>query len=170
MIDYLISENIEKIYTPLLNKMIIFITTFDNPLEVTIISFLIVLFLMFKKYYKKAFFFVVSMAGAGILVEIIKNIVKRPRPPHYLIEVSGYSFPSGHATLSTALAFSLYLILKDKVNKKILLIFCIIYPLLISFSRVYLNVHYLSDVIAGIGLGLFWVSLVAIFFKIKGFI
>jgi undecaprenyl-diphosphatase len=41
--------------------------------------------------------------------------------------------------------------------------------LLISFSRVYLNVHYLSDVIAGIGLGLFWVSLVAIFFKIKGF-
>lgn len=167
--DFYISSHIHEIYNPLLNKIMIFITSLDNPLEVTIISFLIVLFLVLKKIYKKALFFAISVGGAGILVEIIKTIVKRPRPPHYLIEVSGYSFPSGHATLSTALAFSLYLILKDKVNKKILLIFCIIYPLLISFSRVYLNVHYLSDVIAGIGLGLFWVSLVAIFFKIKGF-
>jgi membrane protein DedA with SNARE-associated domain len=161
-IDVWIHIYIVKLYTPFLNKVMIFITSFNNPLEVTIISILIFLFLTFKKFYYKALFFLVSIIGASLLVEIIKNIVKRIRPEHYLIEVSGYSFPSGHATLSTALAFSLYFILKDKLNKKVLLLLCLIYPILISFSRVYLNVHYLSDVIAGIGLGLFWVSFLII--------
>ena len=164
--DFWISKHIYEIYNPILNKIIIFITSINNPLEITIITTIIVIYMIIKKYYYKAIFFAVSISGTGILVEIIKNIVKRERPPHYLIEVSGYSFPSGHATLSTALALGLYLILKDKVNKKNLLILCIIYPILISFSRVYLNVHYLSDVIAGIGLGLFWVSFTALIFKL----
>jgi undecaprenyl-diphosphatase len=161
-IDKWLHLHIVEIYTLFLNKVMVFITSLDNPLEITIISILIFLFLIFKKFYYKALFFIVSMMGASLLVEIIKNIVKRIRPEHYLIEVDGYSFPSGHATLSTVLSFSLYFILKDKLNKKILLLLCIIYPILISFSRVYLNVHYLSDVIAGIGLGLFWVSFLII--------
>lgn len=73
---------------------------------------------------------------------------------------------TGHTTINTALAFSLYLIFKDKVkNETFLLFLAIIYPLVISFSRVYLNVHYLSDVFAGIGLGLFSVSLIYLSFK-----
>jgi undecaprenyl-diphosphatase len=95
-IDMWLHLHIVEIYTPFLNKVMIFITSFNNPLEVTIISILIFLFLTFKKFYYKALFFLVSIIGASLLVEIIKNIVKRIRPEHYLIEVSGYSFPSGH--------------------------------------------------------------------------
>jgi len=165
-LDFWISTNIHKIYTPILNKIMIFVTSIDNPIEIGVISIVIFMILIFEKCYHQALFFASAIIGASLLVEIIKNIVQRARPPHYLIEVSNYSFPSGHATVSTALAFSLYLILKDKFNKDILLILCIMFPILISFSRVYLTVHYLSDVIAGIGLGLFWVSLIALVYKI----
>jgi len=65
------------------------------------------------------------------------------------------------------LAFSLYLIFKDKVkSENLLLILAIIYPIMISFTRVYLNVHYVSDVLAGIGLGLFSVSMVYLTFEL----
>ena len=164
-LDFWISTNIHKIYTPILNKIMIFITSIDNPLEFSIISIVILAILIFEKSYHQAIFFASTILGASLLVTIIKNIVQRARPPHYLIEVSNYSFPSGHATMSTVLAFSLYLILKDKLNTNILLILCIIYPIVISFSRVYLNVHYFNDIIAGIGLGLFWVSLLALLSK-----
>ena len=110
-------------------------------------------------------FFSISMIGSSILFLLIKEIIKRERPLLQLIEISGYSFPSGHATLSTTLVFSLYLILKDKIKyKKLFISICIIFPLLISFTRVYLCVHYLSDIIAGIGLGLIWVSSIYLIF------
>jgi len=65
------------------------------------------------------------------------------------------------------LAFSLYLIFKDKVrSENLLLILAVIYPIMISFTRVYLNVHFLSDVLAGIGLGLFSVSMVYLTFEL----
>ena len=165
-IDTYISANIHNLYNPILNKIIIFITSIDNPVPIAIISALFIGYFLYKKYYFEMSFFIVSIVTSSLLVVLIKFLVKRPRPLHKLIEVGGYSFHSGHATISTALAFSMYLIFKDKINYKNLLLFlAIIYPLIISFSRVYLNVHYLSDVLAGIGLGLFCVSLVYLSFK-----
>ena len=166
-LDFYVSEHISHIYTPILTKIMIFFTSIDNTLPITIIIMIISFYMIYKKYYEDFIFFLISIFGSATFMFIIKNIVQRVRPSHHLIEVSGYSFPSGHATISTTLAFSLYLILSKKIKyRKTLLILCIIYPLIISFSRVYLNVHYLSDVLGGIGLALFWVSLVAIIFKI----
>ena len=165
-LDFLIHTNMPHIYTSFLTKIMIATTTIDNPLPITIIILAIALYLGYKKYFNEMFFFLFSIAGSATFMFIVKSLVQRTRPLHHLVEASGYSFPSGHATLSTALAFSLYLILSKRVKyKKTLLSLCIIYPLIISFSRVYLSVHYLSDVIAGIGLSLFWVSLVALVFE-----
>jgi len=165
-LDMWISSNISQIYTPIFTKVMILITSIDNPLPIGFIVLLICIYLGYKKYYSDTIFFLSSIFGSSLLMFIIKFLVQRHRPQLHIIEVSGYSFPSGHATISTALAFSLYLILSKRVKyKKILFSLCIIYPLVISFSRVYLNVHYLSDVVAGIGLALFWVSLVALVFE-----
>ena len=165
--DFFISSHIHELYNPILNKIMIFITSIDNPLPVAVISFLLISYFLYKKYYFETTFFITSILTSASLVFIIKNLVKRPRPLHKLIEVGGYSFPSGHATISTALAFSLYLIFKDKVkSENLLLILAVIYPIMISFTRVYLNVHYVSDVLAGIGLGLFSVSMVYLTFEL----
>ena len=68
----------------------------------------------------------------------------------------------------TTLGFALFMIFKDKIKyAKSLLASCIIIPIFISFSTIYLNIQYLSDVLAGIGLALFWVSLVAIIFDLR---
>jgi undecaprenyl-diphosphatase len=85
---------------------------------------------------------------------LLKSVFSRPRPIDiHLIEASGYSFPSGHAMISTAFyGFLIYLIWKTKMNKKIKWLYTIllsILVLLICITRVYLGVHYASDVLAG---------------------
>jgi undecaprenyl-diphosphatase len=164
-IDIWIYEHIQSVYTPFLNNIIIFISSINNIYQLITIVVIVLLILNHYKLYTQMIFFSISMIGSSILVLLIKEIIKRERPLLQLIEISGYSFPSGHATLSTTLVFSLYLILKDKIKyKKLFISICIIFPLLISFTRVYLCVHYLSDIIAGIGLGLIWVSSIYLIF------
>lgn len=85
---------------------------------------------------------------------ILKVIVQRPRPTEYrLIDESGYSFPSGHSMISMAFyGFIMYLIYKN-VNNKILkwglISFLGVLIISIGISRIYLGVHYTSDVLAG---------------------
>gem|GEM_PF-5030930 len=79
------------------------------------------------------------------------------------------SFPSGYATRSTILSWFVYFVFVHKMpvkTKIILVIFCIQYPILMSFTRVYLNVHYLSDVVAWIALGTAWMIILSKFYII----
>lgn len=160
-IDVWIYEHIPNMYTPFLNNIMILTSSVNNIYQLITLIIIIFIILNYYKLYIQMIFLSISMIGNSLIFLLIKEIIQRERPISQLIEISGYSFPSGHASLSTTLAFSLYLILKDKViYNKLLLIICIVFPILISFSRVYLCVHYLSDIIAGIALGLIWVSLI----------
>ncbi len=115
----------------------------------------------------------VSIAIIGNLIfvalfnYILKIIFKRPRPiEHRLISESGYSFPSGHSMASMAFyGFLIYLIYKYVENKYlkigfICLLSCLI--VLIGVSRIYLGVHYLSDVLSG-----FLISLIVLLIYIN---
>ena len=93
---------------------------------------------------------IINLAIAGALNQLLKRIIQRPRPTEYrLIEENGYSFPSGHSMVSAAFyGFFIYLIFKYVKNKHVK---CISITLLslIGTSRIYLGVHYTSDVLAG---------------------
>ena len=85
---------------------------------------------------------------------LLKNIVQRPRPNEFrLIDETGYSFPSGHSMVSMAFyGFLIYLIYKFVKSKRLKWILIIILSALIitiGISRIYLGVHYTSDVLAG---------------------
>ncbi len=88
-----------------------------------------------------------------LLNNIIKSIVARPRPVERLVEVTGFSFPSGHAMNNMAIylmmAFCLLPLCKTKAQKGMTLAVLLIFPIMMGVSRIYFNVHYFSDVVCG---------------------
>ena len=128
-----------------------FITNFGGAIFV--ISLTTILFFVIKD--KKIGISIITNLGiVTILNQIIKFIMQRPRPTEFrIIEETGYSFPSGHSMVSLAFyGYLIYLIYKYVENKyaKWCLI-CLLSCLIISIgtSRIYLGVHYTSDVLGG---------------------
>ncbi len=110
---------------------------------------------------KKGLYFCINIISVVLLNNILKHIIMRPRPTGLnLINESGYSFPSGHSMNSCAMfGFLIYLLLKSNLNKYLKIIFisiCSIIILLVMTSRVYLGVHYFTDVCAGCILSIIW--------------
>lgn len=170
IVDRWISAHINAVQTPLVSRLMVFLTDMNGAQGTLIISFVLMLWLLCKKYFHDLCFYFLCVGGAAIAFSLIKTIVQRMRPVSDIISVTGYSFPSGHATMATVVALSVYIIFAKRVHLiglRILLLFvCVVWVLMIAFSRIYLDVHWLSDVIAGLGLGLFWVTLIVLFKKL----
>ena len=141
--EYLISDNI----TPIAKV----ITEFGGV--VILISLATILLLVIKNKKTGALIWI-NLGIATLLNQILKHIVQRPRPiEHRIIDQSGYSFPSGHSMVSAAFyGFLIYLIYKNVKNKYVKWLSILglsMLVILIGTSRIYLGVHYTSDVIAG---------------------
>lgn len=160
----------EYIYNLIMNLKSDFMTlfmkifTFFGSVELTIIIIFISLILSIFKG-KKSIIFVYIIVGETILNYIIKILVKRPRPNILqLVNETSYSFPSGHTMVSVVLyGFLNYLIIKSTINKKLkisLITILSIIPLLVMISRIYLGVHYFSDVMAGMFLSIAYLLIV----------
>lgn len=92
-----------------------------------------------------------------LVTNLIKLIIKRARPLNMLISVSGYSFPSSHSSISVVVYGFLIILIKKYYQgrkQKLYIILLILLILLTGFSRIYFNVHYITDVVAGFSLGL----------------
>lgn len=165
-----IRQKIQEIWSPSLNKLIIWITDFGAEFSVFLSLIIVCIYFGFKKQGLDIRFFLSAMFGSIVLFAVIKELVGRERPTSMMVIESDLSFPSGHATIATIIAWFVYLVfVRDMygVSKRVLTIFCLSYPLLMSFTRVYLNVHYLSDVIAGIALGTCWMIILSKFYIVR---
>lgn len=149
---YLISDKI----TPIAKT----ITWFGGVIGIIILA--IIATLAFKDKKVKICIWI-NLITITLLNQILKRIIQRPRPNEFrIIEESGYSFPSGHSMVSAAFyGFFIYLIFVRLKSKKLkiflisllsLLIFCI------GISRIYLGVHYTSDVIAGFSISISYLT------------
>ena len=152
-----------------LNEVMIFITNIASPLNLFLFSILLLVVFITKNKWYHAILLVTGMTG-GVLFEVVtKFLMHRERPINALIEISGYSFPSGHATMATIFFVLLLYAFKDDIKNKTLKILfisgTILAFLFVGLSRVYLNVHWFSDVLAGFALGLFWLTLLVLIFK-----
>ncbi|CAD2073546.1 phosphatase PAP2 family protein [Jeotgalicoccus coquinae] len=132
-------------------------TQLGEVLSMIIMSLILISILMLYKLKIHTLFILISMIASSILIPVLKNSFDRERPSMLrLIEISGFSFPSGHAMGSTIFFGSLGTIIKhtDLNNKALLMTVCATFILMISSSRVYLGVHYPTDVLAGVVIGL----------------
>jgi membrane-associated phospholipid phosphatase len=170
--DVGISQFVYTLRTPSLTSLMIFITTFGGVIPIFIATLITVIFLI-KKHHKEAVLFCLALIMGTILNNSLKIMMHRTRPgiAPLVIERS-YSFPSGHAMNSLIfygiLAYFSYHFFRNKKLSILSGIIAIIMIILIGFSRVYLGVHYPSDVIAGYTAGFFW--LVTLLFVDRTFI
>ena len=111
-----------------------------------------------------------ASAGAGILTLVTKNLIERIRPEEaqQLIVVSGFSYPSGHSVSTSALYLTIAIIAGRCVQhagaRAAIFLAVSAVLIMIGASRVYLGVHYATDVVSGIALGAAWALLLAGFF------
>ncbi len=130
--------------------------------EVATIGFftaLMMLWLWWKNKKIDAIWFGVTIAVAGAAIWILKHLFSRPRPPFGLVAETSASFPSGHA-LSAVVFFLCAWYLFSKIwpgKNKIIGIKAIVLILLISWSRLALGVHWMSDIIGGWVIGAIFV-------------
>ena len=130
----------------------------DIPVIITWV--LIVAFIFYRKQWKlESYLMLGNLTISGLLIVTFKNIYQRPRPEIlHLVEEKGFSFPSGHSLAVTIMIGTLIVIfsqrIKDQIWKRIVQILLGFYLLSVLVSRVYLGVHYPSDVLASLCVGL----------------
>jgi undecaprenyl-diphosphatase len=172
-VDLAAFSKLAAITNPATTNVMLWITFFGSTyFLLPAYIFLIFYFLMFKKTRRLS----LDVAAVGITSTIIlfslKAIFHRHRPLDPLVKnVNGFSFPSGHSFCSfTFFGLLIYIIWNQQINPSarwILSVFFFLFACAIAISRVYLHVHYASDVIAGFCLCLVWLG--ASFWIIKKF-
>lgn len=149
---------VEKLRTPSLNNLMKIIATISNT-PATVIF--IILLLIFIKNKKVALTIPINLLIITSINQILKLIFQRPRPLGYrLLEIGEYSFPSGHAMTSMALygllIYLAYKLVKNKNLKVLFITISIFMIIIIGISRIYLGVHYCSDVLVGWSLSIIY--------------
>lgn len=108
--------------------------------------------------------FAATLAGASLLSNALKLVVARARPEDAPVHVGTYAFPSGHATAAAAAWLSLAIVLGTlaarRSQRAALLVVALVVVASVGLSRVYLGVHYVTDVLAGWALGGLWALVV----------
>lgn len=128
-----------------------FITNFGGA--IFLITLTVILFILIKN--KKIGLSIFSnLVIITVLNQLLKRILQRPRPTEFrIIEETGYSFPSGHSMVSMAfygyLIYLIYKYINNKHLKRTLIIILSVLICIIGVSRIYLGVHYTSDVLGG---------------------
>lgn len=128
-----------------------FITNFGGAIFIIVLTVILIAVIKNKKI---GLSILANLAIITILNQLLKRILQRSRSTEYrIIEESGYSFPSGHSMISMAFyGYLIYLIYKYVENKNVKWILISLLSVLICFigiSRIYLGVHYTSDVLGG---------------------
>jgi membrane-associated phospholipid phosphatase len=163
--DAAINSVLRAYVTPYRDQFMIVITQLGAPLAVLLIVACVGIALLGRRQLRDALFVVGATVGATALIPPAKLLFERARPvlDHLPLPAPGYAFPSGHATVSMALGAALIMLAWRTSWRWLVLILATLIVFLIGLSRVYLGVHYASDVLAGWCIGLSWAIGVRLF-------
>jgi undecaprenyl-diphosphatase len=171
--DQMIISFITSFESPTMTSVMKIFTFIGSTISIIVLSILILFFLyIVLKHRTELILFIAVIIGANILFASLKLLFHRARPDlHRLIEIGGYSFPSGHATNAFALygilTFLLWRHISSQSGRIILIFISTLMIIMIGISRIYLGVHYPSDVIAGYFISGFWLTMAIWFYQGK---
>jgi membrane protein DedA with SNARE-associated domain/membrane-associated phospholipid phosphatase len=163
-VDRWVLEQVHFFRTPLTTSFMTAFTALGGSRMITAGGLTIAIYLIFKKRFDDLLIYLTAILGGSFLSFILKTAVHRVRPHagFALIQIGGWSFPSGHAMMSIIFYGMLAYLFIRKTQSWKLQVFAVsaagLIVFLIGFSRIYLGVHYLSDVLAGYTGGLFWLT------------
>ena len=152
-IDIATNALMQSIESPVLTVFSKIIAHALDPLVLAIISILIATFVYIKVSKKQGIFFAATILSTGIIIKVLKEIFQKTRPLNSLIPETGFSLPSGHATIVVVFFGLLVYLFVNKRYKLTASIITILIIFLTDFTRIYLRVHWLTDVITGFILG-----------------
>lgn len=160
-LDMTFSKQLYNVRSDTLSYMFYISTMLGNREAVFIVGGVASVVFLYRRQYVVLLAFWLTMAGTGLTVRYGKTFISRERPADIAYyAVDHFSFPSGHATTAMALygllAYLLYKRYTGRTQRRLLLAAAVILIILVGFSRVYLGVHYLSDVLAGFLVGALW--------------
>lgn len=161
-LDAWVLETIHAYANPTLDRLMIAITTFGSTLVIIAITLVIMGILAWRGRWRQLVMFGLISIGATGMNAILKQIFQRSRPSFWqaLVVEKSYSFPSGHAMASSALVFAVIVILWQTKWRRPAIIAGGVYAGLIGFSRLYLGVHFPTDILAAWCVSLAWALIV----------
>jgi undecaprenyl-diphosphatase len=143
----------DDIRTPLLSALFRFLNVAGGGLVTIPLRAVVSVYLLFRRYWRKATAFMLTWALSEIVLTYLKTYFHRGRPLDPLVVTKGFSFPSGHAVAGAAVAVGLVLAFFPPGMRRRWEWAAAGFAFVMGFSRVYLNAHWLSDVVAGVLLG-----------------
>ncbi|MGB3787674.1 MAG: phosphatase PAP2 family protein [Phormidesmis sp.] len=160
--DKTILLDIHRLANPVLDRLMLSITRIGNPQTVVPLTMVVFVFLWWQRYRLEAKVFALNAFGGAVLSYVLKIAFYKPRPDLWprLITETTFSFPSGHALGSVVLyGFLSYLFatLYPRYDKAFYAIATVLI-VAIGFSRLYLGVHWPTDILAGYGIGFLWIT------------
>jgi membrane-associated phospholipid phosphatase len=152
--------------TEQLNKWVFDITALGSVALVTLFAVGALFVLVVARDFRGALHLLIALLGSTWMLFALKDFLARPRPiAGRLIDASGYSYPSGHSMSAAVLYVTLALVgsrhFKGPAYRHMLIVLAVFVTALVAASRVYLGVHYPTDVTSGTVLGAGWAVLVA---------
>jgi undecaprenyl-diphosphatase len=173
-VDSAIQLTVIKMRTPWLTIAAVDVTALGSITLVVLFSAFTLVVLLVLRDRLGALQLLAASAGAGILTLLTKDIIERIRPEEAqrLIAVSGFSYPSGHSVSTSALYLTIAIIASRYVQhsgaRAAIFLAVSAVLIMVGASRVYLGVHYATDVVSGISLGAAWALVLAGFFTFFG--
>lgn len=167
-IDDSVHNFVMRFYSEMTTKFMKVFTFLGSTPFIILLCVLVFVILIYKKQKEYAYKCVGILVISTLINNIVKVIVRRPRPEYITVVENTFSYPSGHTMASVTLyGFLIYFILKSKISKTYKIIFSVILgiiPVLVGISRIYLGAHYFSDVFGGALLSIMLLSSIDIIY------
>jgi membrane protein DedA with SNARE-associated domain/membrane-associated phospholipid phosphatase len=165
LVDQWVLNHVLYFRAPMVTHLMVIFTQLGGWVVITIGSLIVTMCLLFKRRINYLMTYIAAILGGNLLFLILKMAIHRSRPSceTALIKVGGWSYPSGHAVMSVIFYGIITYFIVRSIKSWNLGVFMVMAAgfvvFLIGFSRIYLQAHYLSDVLAGYASGFFWLAM-----------